>query len=62
LDPNTAARFLAKEEVVMLEQLFEMLAHPEEYEVCWHDGEVYLRPIPCEAASIKKEELVPEPA
>jgi hypothetical protein len=55
-------RFLAKEEA-MLEQLFEMLAHPDEYQCCWHEGEIYLRKV-CteEAVTAYAKEREPEAA
>jgi len=30
----------------MVVQLLELLKHAEEYECCWHDGELYVRPVP----------------
>ncbi len=47
----------------MLEELLDILAHPDEYECCWHEGELYLRkraeePKPTEEVKLRE----PEPA
>jgi len=46
----------------MLEKLIDLLAHPEEYECCWHDGELYLRLVvvtPPVAAPARANKLEP---
>jgi hypothetical protein len=46
----------------MLEQLMDLLAHPDDYEVRWHDGELHLRYIVQPTASplpIQMRELEP---
>ena len=35
--------FSHKGDNAMLEEMMELLAHPEEVEICWHDGELYVR-------------------
>ena len=54
-----AIRFLAKGTTSTLEswleEFFAMLALPDTYECCWHDGEIYLRPV------VEGPETVPMP-
>lgn len=44
----------------MLDELVELLKHAEEYEGCWHDGELYVRPIVHQPTNAKEGELEPE--
>ncbi len=44
----------------MFEELMSMLAHPEQYECIWHDGEFYVRPVVTEAAPPQRDKAVRE--
>lgn len=44
----------------MLEELMQMLAHPEQYECIWHDGELYVRPVVTERASPERDKSARE--